>query len=142
MPEDLAAIDRYMKGTLTKTGAAVKIRDEWTEWYDGIGWWGSYSQENYDHARNLRNQFNLANATTAAERDQAQYVIETGMTTEEMAGGTRRNLSTGMYAEPLVSSETKFVLIAGAVAASVTGGILLLGKLEMMGPKLLARLLR
>ncbi len=142
MPEDLAAIDRYMKGTLTKTGAAVKLRDEWTEWYDGIGWWGSYSQENYDHARNLRNQFDLANATTQAELEQVQRVIRTGMTTEEMAGGTSRNLSTGMYAEPLVSSETKFVLIAGAVAASVTGGILLLGKLEMMGPKLLARLLR
>lgn len=136
MPEDLAAIDRYMKETPGKTASAIRIKDDWTVWYDGIGWWGSYSQENYDHARNLRNQFNLANATTSEDLEMAQRVMQTGLTTEELAGGTRRTLSTGMYDEPLISSSTKLVVVAiGAFSAVIYIGAKLL-ELETLGPKL------
>lgn len=144
MPEDLAAIDRYMKNTPVLTAAARAVKDEWVVWYDGIGWWGSYSQANYDHARNVRNRFNLANAVTAEDRAWVDYVMRTGLTTEEMAGGTRRTLSTGMYDEPpkpILSDTTRVALIAGGVATAVGVILITIGKLETLGPRLALKML-
>jgi len=110
--EDLAAIDRYIKSAPLNTSEARKLRDEWTRFYDGLGW--SPSLEEYDAARNLRNRFNLANAITAADKAHVEVVMKSGMTTEEMAGGTDRRLLSGMYDEPLFSSSTRTTLgVAG-----------------------------
>ena len=119
MPEDLAAIDVYIKTQTAKTKAAIAVRDEWTTWYDGVGWWGSYSQENYDHARNLRNDFNLANATTREETAAVKDQMQNGLTTEELEGKTRRTLSDGTYAEPLLSESTRATLTVALIAAAV-----------------------
>ncbi len=127
MPQDLAAIDVYIKTQPIKTKAATKVRDEWTVWYDGVGWWGSYSQENYDHARNLKHNFDLANAVNAEETAAVRDQMQNGLTTEELEGGTRRTLSDGTYAEPLLSESTRMTLGLIGVAAAV-GGALWLGK--------------
>lgn len=116
--ENLDAIDRYIKSTPLLTAAARDLRDEWTRWYDDQGWYGrNYDIEVYDHARNLRNRFHLANAITTEQRRIAERMIQTGMTSEEMAGGTTRAMSSGMYDEPLIASTTKAKLILGATVA-------------------------
>lgn len=114
--EDMEAIDWYFYDTEAKTSAARDLKDDWIVWYDGLDWWDrNYDQSTYDEARERRDAFNLANATTAAEREQVEQVIETGMTTEEMQGGTSRKTSGGTYGaeEPLLSTKTKIII--GAV---------------------------
>jgi len=114
--ENVEAIDRYIKGATLNTPAATAIRDDWTKFYNEFSW--SYaSQEDYDRARNLRNRFNLANAITKAQKEQVEHVMKTGLTTEELAGGTSRKLSSGMYEERLFSEETRTALILGGIAA-------------------------
>jgi hypothetical protein len=98
--EDMDAIAQYMAGTSARTAAATKAQDAWKVWYDGVSWWNkNYDRPTYDHARNLRNAFDLANATTAAEQTQVQQVIKTGLTTEEMTGGPTRITSGGTFSE-------------------------------------------
>jgi hypothetical protein len=127
--DDMEAIDRYIKGTPLKTAAARDVYNEWTIWFDNISLY--YSQGNYDHARNLRNRFNLANAQTTAEQARAKEVMATGMTTEEMAGGTRRTLADGSYAEPLISPSTQFLIGVGLALAAVGFVALKIGELEI-----------
>lgn len=122
--DDLEAIDRYITSQPVNTAAAARIKDEWIGWHDNVSTWLGVSQEDYDHARNLRNQFNLANAITPEAQTAARNTIKTGMTTEEMAGGTDRRLSNGMYGEPLFSAQTRLFsaqtrLILGASALGV-----------------------
>jgi len=98
--EDIDTIAKYMSGTPYRTEAARKIQDEWKVWLDGVSWWDkNYDRPTYDHARNLRNSFNKANATTAAEAAAAEHVIKTGMTTETMTGGASRITSGGTFSE-------------------------------------------
>lgn len=111
--QDIQAIDVYIKGAPLNTEDAAEVHDEWVAWHNGLGWW--VTEEDYDRARNIRNRFNLANAMTNAERVHVQNVIQSGWTTEEMAGGTSRALSDGMYREPLISSTTKNLLAVTAV---------------------------
>lgn len=128
--EDVEAIDRYITSQPVNTSAAARIKDEWIAWHDNVSTWLGVSREDYDHARNLRNQFFLANAITPDQKAAAENTIKTGVTTEEMAGGTDRRLTTGMYGEPLISSATKTKLVIGAVA--VGGGYLALQILKSM----------
>lgn len=98
--EDMDAIAQYMAATPARTAAAQKTQDDWKVWLDGLSWWNrNYDRPTYDHARNLRNAFDLANATTAAEQTSAQQKIKTGLTTEEMTGGPTRITSDGKFSE-------------------------------------------
>ncbi len=119
--EDMAAINRYMTSQDMKTKKAETIHDEWVRWWDGLGWWEkNFDLATYDKARNLRNTFNLANATNAAETAAVKRVMQTGITTEEMAGGTKRTLASGMYSEEdappgdLLTTRGKMAVILGA----------------------------
>ncbi len=137
---DMEAVNRYIAGAPLKTKAAGAAHDEWVKWFDGLSYLEkALDSETWDRARNLRNKFNEANAVTAAEKEQAARVRTTGLTTEEIAGGTRRALSTGDYDVPLLSTSTRMAL----------GGVVLLGGLGFIASlaagsylKPLTRLLR
>jgi hypothetical protein len=116
---DLKAIDVYIKGSPLYTAEATQIRDEWTVWYKDLGWFTS--EEDYDHARNLRNRFNLANSRTQAEYARAKETVQRGMTSEEMAGGTSHALASGMYEEPLLSEKTRTTIALTALTAGLGG---------------------
>ncbi len=111
--EDMEAIDWYFYETEAKTAAARNLKDDWIVWYDGLSWYDkSYDEDVYDEARERRDAFNKANATSAAELEQVEFVQEHGMTTEEMEGGTSRKTSEGTYGakEPLLSTKTKIII--------------------------------
>lgn len=96
--DDIDAINKYIVYATVKTKDAAKIKDEWIRWHDGLGWWSkNMDSAVYDEARNKRNRFNLANAVTKAEKEDVKNVQQTGLSTEEMQGGTRRVLSSGTY---------------------------------------------
>jgi hypothetical protein len=134
--EDIDAISHYMAETPAKTTAARKKQDEYKLWIDSVSWWDkNYDRPTYDRARNLRQEFNLANATTAAEQTAVQQLIKTGLTTEEMQGDPRRLSSEGRYSEkdagvgaPELPSWAKWTIVA-AVGA---GAIFALGKVTTL----------
>lgn len=119
--EDIEAINRYIVYTEARTKDALKIRDEWIRWHDGLGWWKKNMEQSvYDEARNIRNRFNLANATSKAEKEHVQHVQQTGLSTEEAQGDTRRVLSSGMYEtpdQPLIPTAFKIGVGATLVVA-------------------------
>jgi hypothetical protein len=122
--EDMDAINRYMMRMDLMTGQAAQHRDAWVVWYDNLSWW-ERTQDGaiYDEARNRRNEFNLANAVTPEEKAGVLHVMQTGMTTEEMAGGTRRTLSSGMYSLPetTIEGKTDLLTFRGKVALALLG---------------------
>lgn len=97
--EDLEAIKRFIDTTPAVTMDASNIKANFLKWYDDLGIIERNfpSQETYDEARNRRNQFNLANAKTAAEKQVVQTVITTGLSTEQMRGEADRRDASGMY---------------------------------------------
>jgi hypothetical protein len=98
--EDIDAISVYMARTPAKTDAARKKQDEYKVWLDGVSWYDKrFDRPTYDHARNLHTEFNVANAVTDTEKQAVQYVIQHGLTTEEMQGQPRRMTSGGTYSE-------------------------------------------
>lgn len=99
--DDIDAINRYIVYTDVRTKDGAKVKDEWIRWHDSLSWWSkNMDSATYDEARNKRNRFNLANATSKAEQNQIKDVQQTGLSTEEMQGGTRRVLSSGQYETP------------------------------------------
>jgi len=119
--QDLEAVNRYIAEAPLKTRAAEAAHDEWIKWYDGLSWLEkNFDSETWDRARNLKNKFNAANATNASEREMAARVAKSGLTTEEIAGGTRRTLSSGEYDVPLISTSTRMA-IGGVVALAGLG---------------------
>lgn len=109
--EDMEAIDRYMRTQPMKTSEAAKVHDDWIVWYDGLSWWSrSMDGEVYDEARNRRNKFNRANAVSRTEKAATERIITEGASTEELAGGLDRRLSTGEYHESLIPTSTKYGL--------------------------------
>lgn len=117
---DLEAINRYMVSTPRKTKKANQLHDEWLKWWEGITWYEkAWDKNTFDVARNMRNNFNLANTVTREEKEHVQQVIGSGLSNEEMTGGTDRRLSTGMYTENLISTSSKV-----AIASVVGGGLI------------------
>lgn len=120
--DDIDAINRYIVYATIKTKEAGKIKDEWIRWHDTLSWWDkNMNQGVFDEARNKRNRFDIANSTSAAERESVKQRQQTGLSTEETQGGTRRVLSSGQYdtpSEPLVPTSFKAgVALTVAVAA-------------------------
>lgn len=116
--DDLDAINAFFMSTEAVTPQAVTIKDAWVTWFNQLSWWERTVDGNtYDMARNRRNEFNLANAVTIAEKAQVENVIKTGMSTEQMQGVPDRRLSSGMMPEYLQLLSTPAKLVIGAVAA-------------------------
>lgn len=99
--EDLEAINRHIMTTKIVNQSAVKLKDQWIKWYNDLGWYDRNvnAQETYDAARNRRNLFNLANTSSAAQKEAVRAVMLDGLSSEEMAGGVKRSDSTGMFQE-------------------------------------------
>lgn len=128
--EDIEAINDFFHRpeSAPKTANARAVFDEFVTWYEAnkpgtFGWW---SDADKDHASNLRNAFNRANAVTAQEKATAERVITTGMSTEQMNGQTDRRNAEGNIIEqpPGVAHQWWFW---PAIAAGGTAVILLAG---------------
>jgi len=125
--EDIAAINRYIATTAIYTDDARDLKDDWIQWHDKLSWWErEMSRDTYDMARNKRNLFNLANVRTVEEKQHVQQTIKTGLSTEEIAGGTDRRLSSGEYTENSVSDGTKLTAAKWIVGI---GGLWLVKKM-------------
>lgn len=133
---NIDAINRYIAGAKPKTMAGAKARDAWIKWHDSLGWYDKSfpSLEVYDRARNLKNEFEIANAETKEEVKATKEKQQTGLTSEEMRGEASRRLSSGDYleedpdereeGEPWLPTKTKVVL-GVAAAAFIAGKIAL-----------------
>lgn len=126
--EDIEAINVFFHSETPKTQAARVVLDEFVKWYEAtkpgaFGWW---SDEDKDRASNLRNAYNRANAVTQKEKDLAERVIKTGMSTEQMQGEPDRRNSEGNYEIPPPGVAHKW-WFAPAIAAGVTAAVLLVG---------------
>ncbi len=98
--EDIDAINRYIIETPVRTPAAQAARDTWILWHDATGAWErNTSRPAFDHARNLRLAFELANATTDAERGQILETAMSGLSAEQMQGQPDRRATDGSYSE-------------------------------------------
>lgn len=121
--QDLKAINTYMVTTEAKTSKATVLKDSWLEWFDHLGFWDLQinDKNTYDEARNRRNAFNSANATTQEEKVAAKTQAAKGFTTEEMQGGDKRISSKGVYQtedKPLIPTEYKIyagVAVVGTI---------------------------
>ncbi len=126
--EDIEAINDFMHRETPKTAAARAALDEWVKWYEATkpGIFSFWSDADRDHATNLRNAYNRANAVTQAEKDLAERVIRTGMSAEQMRGETDRRNAEGNITEqpPGVAHKPWFW---PAVAAGTTAVVLLVG---------------
>lgn len=124
--DDIDAINRYIVYAKINTKDASKIKDEWIKWHDGLSWWDrNMAPEVYDQARNIRNRFNLANTTSAKEKEEIRQIQQTGLSTEEMQGGTRRVLSSGTYETSVDDDDilpTSFKLGVGVTLATAIAG--------------------
>lgn len=134
--DDMAAIKAYFVRTKAVTPSAVKIKDDFTKWYDSL-WF--MTQSDYDLARNMRNNFNLANATSPTELESVKRVIKTGLTAEQMHNEPDRRLSSGMF--PGATTPPKTPLFPWWVWASVAvvGGLSLVAYSYGRGTHLLLR---
>lgn len=128
--KDMLALNEYMSDTVAVTPDAVKLKDDWITWWNGLTWYQrNIASDTWDEARNRRNAFFLANAPTKKDKEDVQNFLNTAVTEEESEGKPRRTLSTGMLptppappAPPLIPSWFKIgagVAILGGVAAGV-----------------------
>ncbi len=125
--EDMEAINTYIMGSKVNTKAADAVKNKWIVWWEENkrSGWDWYSQEEFDLARNFRNQFNLANAKSSTEKDAVKNQASSGVTSEEARGETKRSTSEGYYIvpePPLISNTTKIGIIA-AIAAVALGWV-------------------
>ena len=129
--DNMEAINKYfMETAKIKTAAAEKLKREWMVWWkEHKGW--SYSDDEYDEARNMRNKFNLANAVSAMDHATVAETIARGVTSEEAEGETRRAGTEGMFVE----EEKPWIPTSWKVGAVVGMGLVAVG---VFGKKLLA----
>lgn len=99
--DDLRAINEYFHRVAPVTPAAKKLFNEWVSWWEqnvANAWF--LTQADLDHARNLRNDFNRANAVTPEAKAKVEEVITTGITVEQQRGETDRRNTEGGFTEP------------------------------------------
>lgn len=128
--EDIEAINDFFHRSenAPRTPEARAAFNAWVKWYEdtkpgAFGWW---SDADFDHARNLRNAYNRANAVTAKEKENVERVITTGMSTEQMQGETdRRDASGNIVEQPPGLAHSPWFW--PAVAAGGTAVLLLAG---------------
>lgn len=123
--DDVEAINRFFHdpGNAPKTPTASAAFNEWVTWYEDNkpGIFGFWSDADVDHARNLRNAYNRANAVTSAEKQAVENQIKTGISLEQAQGQTDRRNAQGDIVEqpPGVTHQWWFWPAVGAVAAIV-----------------------
>lgn len=96
--DDLDALNKYVTGTPIRTPQAQALRDQWIAWFDGLSYsQRSFDRPTYDTARNKKLDFNLANATSEAERAEIRKIASEGLSSEEMQGEADRRMTGGTY---------------------------------------------
>lgn len=109
--DDMEAINVYIANGKPKTKDAAEVRDDWIRWYADLSWWEKAADgPTYDKARNFRTEYNRANAVTKEEKKHVETVIKTGITTEELQGEAKRQLESGEYDVPLLSTKQTAIL--------------------------------
>ena len=123
--QDLTAINDYMHAQPLNTPEATTLFNQWVTWYDGLGFMDLHvnTTATYDLARNMRDQFNLANAQSDAERAQIQSVMQTGQTSEQDAGQTKRNLADGSLPGPKAPPPAPWIPTWAKYAAAGVGAL-------------------
>jgi hypothetical protein len=98
--EDVEAIARYVTSEPARTPEAKQLKDDFVKWYDKVAHSWYVSEDDFREASNRRNEFNLRNAVTTVQKQATEQTIKTGLTSNEMQGGVKTQLSTGYYAPP------------------------------------------
>jgi hypothetical protein len=128
--DDMNAINAYMMASTPATPTAVDLKNQWVTWWNGLGMFSNFGNANYDEARNRRNTFDLANATTAEQVAQVRAVMTQGLSTEQDSGDADRRLSTGMMPNPpLIPVQYQAAAEVAGVAAIV---LIVLRKLHII----------
>ena len=84
--DDIDAINDYFQRTEAKTSAASVDKTMWNIWYKAISltWFGKNLDPTvYDKARQMRDGFNIDNATSDEEKAAVQDVMKSGLKTED-----------------------------------------------------------
>lgn len=107
--DDVTAIQTYVQGLVTKSAQAATLKAQLLAWLNNAGWYDkNFSDSWYDELRTRRNQLNIANAVTPADKAAVTQTLTTGLTNEELAGKPRPNIdpvsgATGtQFAKPTV----------------------------------------
>lgn len=125
---DLEAINDFFHRpeNAPRTSKAKLVFNDWVTWWEANrgNWW--FSQAEYDHARNLRNDYNRANAVTAEQKKQVEAVITTGVSSEQAQGETDRRNASGGFVEAPPGATRKWwfwpAVASGATAVAVVVG--------------------
>lgn len=120
--QDLSAINDYMHSQTLNNEQATALFNDWVTWYEALGFVDLHvdDSQTYDTARNKRNAFNLANATSDDERAQVQTVITQGQSSEQDAGQTDRRDSSGNLPQ---APPAPWVPTWAKIAIGVTAGL-------------------
>lgn len=84
--DDIDAIAAYFEAHPAKTTEAAGIASMFRSWYNRLGILDSYGDQSYETAKQYRDEYNLANATTTEEKKAAKTVQKTGVTREQAYG--------------------------------------------------------
>lgn len=77
--QDLTAIDEFFARTQATTYKARSLKESWIKWYHSLSEFDKrLDPDTLLQARGRRNDFNLANTTTAEQKQQVQDVIDRG----------------------------------------------------------------
>jgi len=106
-----------------KTPAAKVVFNEWVTWWEANGGNWFNGQAEFDHARNLRNDYNRANAVTPGQKATVESVITRGVSSEQSAGETDRRNAQGSFVEAPPGASRKWwfwpSMAAGATALAI-----------------------
>lgn len=100
LKDNLNTVNSYIHSQSIKTTEAGKIAGDWSRWWDSTGNPDNYTlkipPEVWDEARNRKLKFDVANATSTAQKENIIRVAKTGMSSEQMQGQQdRRNPDVG-----------------------------------------------
>lgn len=98
---NMAAIVDYFNAQEPKTDAAGAIKNDFAKWYAGLGFMDRnwYMDDTYAKARNYRDSYNVANATTPQEAAAVVQFQKTGITSEQQYNeDAKARLTSGAYA--------------------------------------------
>jgi len=119
--DDLEAIVRYFSDTKAVTPAAAKVQDTFAKWYGDVSWYDKHfdTQNVVNHAKNLRTDFNRANAVSDVEKANVERVIQSGLRTEQVIPGMTPQArdSSGKLSEetkPLIPHPYDYIAVGAA----------------------------
>jgi hypothetical protein len=120
---DMEAINKYLMTTPIRTEKAKAVQVQWIKfWKDTERTFTWYSTEEFDRARNIKREFDAANAVTTAQKQAVTNQAGSGLTAEELSGGVRRSTSDGTYIvdeEPFVPVRLQVVGWSALIVAGL-----------------------